>query len=47
MEKETLTRKGGYLKYWNNDWKGKKAGRLDGAMECRNTVLTRNKVERE
>ena len=23
---ETLTRKGVYLKYWNDDWKGKRAG---------------------
>ena len=30
METEKLTCKGGYLKYWNNDWKGKRAGRLDG-----------------
>ena len=47
VEGETLTRKGGYLKYWNNGWKGKKAGRLDGAKECRHIVPTGNKVERE
>ena len=29
-KRETLTRKGGYLKYWNNDWKGKRTGRYDG-----------------
>ena len=39
--------KGGYLKYWNNDWKGKRAGRYDGAKEYRHTVHTGNKVERE
>ena len=27
VERKTLTRKGGYLKYWNNNWKGKRAGR--------------------
>ena len=42
-----LTHKGGYLKYWNNDWKGKRVGRYDGAMECRHIVLTGNKVEKE
>ena len=26
--------KGGYLKYWNNDWNRKKAGRYDGEKEC-------------
>ena len=44
---ETLTCKGGYLKYWNNDWKRERAGRRDGAMECRHTVPIGNKVERE
>ena len=44
---KTLTRKGEYLKYRNNDWKGKRAGRLDGTKECRHTVPTGNKVERE
>ena len=44
---ERFTQKGGYLKYWNNDWKGKRAGRLDGAKECRQTVPTGNKVKRE
>ena len=33
MERKTLTYKGGYLKYWNDDWKGKRAGRYDGAKE--------------
>ena len=47
VERETLTRKGGYLKYSNNDWKGKRAGKLDGAKECRHTVHTGSKVERE
>ena len=47
VERKTLTHKGGYLKYWNNDWKGKRAGRYDGMKECRHTVPTRNKVERE
>ena len=46
MKRKTLTRKGEYLKYWNNDWKGKKAGRLDEAKECRLIVPTGNKVER-
>ena len=23
MERKTLTHKGGYFKYWNDDWKGK------------------------
>ena len=39
MERKMLTHKGGYLKYWNDDWKGKRAGRYDGAKECRHTVL--------
>ena len=47
MKRKTLTRKGGYLKYWNNDWKRKRAGRHDGAKECKHTVPTGNKVERE
>ena len=47
VKRETFTHKGGYLKYWNNDWKGKRAGRLDGAKEYRHTVPTGNKVERE
>ena len=34
---------GRYLKYWNNDWKGKRAGRYDGAKECRHIVSTENK----
>ena len=43
----TLTRKGGYLKYWNADWKKKRAGRLDGAKECRHIMPTGNQVEKE
>ena len=44
MERK-FTHKGGYLKYWNDDWKEKRAGRYDGAKECRHTVPTGNKVE--
>ena len=47
VEREKLIYKGGYVKYWNNDWKGKRAGRLDEAKECKHTVPTGNKVERE
>ena len=47
VEKETHTCKGGYLKYRNNDWKKKRAGRLDGVNKCIHTVPTGNKVERE
>ena len=47
VEKETHTCKGGYLKYRNNDWKKKRAGRLDGVKKCIHTVPTGNKVERE
>ena len=47
VKRKTLIHKDEYLKYWNNDWKGKKAGRYDGAKECRQTVPTENKVERE
>ena len=46
MEGKMLTHKGGYLKYWNNDWKGKRAGRHDIVKECRHIVSTGNKVER-
>ena len=46
VEKKTLTHKGGYFKYWNDDWKGKRAGRYDGAKECRHIVPTGNKVKR-
>ena len=42
MERKMLTHKGGYFKYWNDDWKGKRAGRYDGAKECRHIVPTRN-----
>ena len=45
MKRKTLTHKGGYLKYWNNDWKGKRAGRYDGAKECRHIVPTGNKMK--
>ena len=47
MERKTLTYKGGYLKYWNNDWKEKRAGRYNGAKECRHIVPAGNKVEKE
>ena len=40
------THKGGYLKYWNNDWKGERVSKLDGVKEHRHTVPTGNKVER-
>ena len=43
VERKTLTHKGGYFKYCNDDWKGKRAGRYDGAKECRHIVSTRNK----
>ena len=46
VERKTLTHKGGYLKYCNDDWKGKRAGRYDGAKECRHIASTGNKVER-
>ena len=36
VETETLTRKGGYLKYWDNDWKGKELADL---MERRNVDI--------
>ena len=45
--KEMHSHNGGYLKYRNNDWKGEKAGRHDGAKECKCTVPTENKMERE
>ena len=47
VERKTLTYKGGYLKYLNNDWKGKRAGRYDGTKEWRHTVSTGNKLEKE
>ena len=37
VERETLTRKGGYLKYWNNDWKGERE--LANLMERRNVDI--------
>ena len=46
VERKTHTHKGGYLKYWNNDWKGKRADRYDGAKECRHIMPTGNNVER-
>ena len=45
MERETHTHKGWYLKYRNNDWKEKRAGRHDEAQECRYTEPTGNKVK--
>ena len=27
---------------WNDDWKGKRAGRYDGEKECKHIVPTRN-----
>ena len=42
MQRKMLTHKGGYLKYWYNDWKRKRAGRYDGVKECRHIVPTRN-----
>ena len=45
--RETHSHKDGYLKCMNNDWKGKRAGRHDGAKKYRCTVPTENKVERE
>ena len=47
MERETHTHKRWYLKYRNNDWKGERAGRHNGAKKCRYTVPTGNKVEKE
>ena len=47
VERKTLTHKGWYLKYWNNDWKGKRAGRYDGAKECKHIAPTGNKVKRK
>ena len=29
VERKMLIHKGGYFKYWNDDWKGKRAGRYD------------------
>ena len=36
VERKMLARKNGYLKYWNNNWKGKRAGRH---MERRNVDI--------
>ena len=47
VEGEMHTCKGRYLKYRNNNWKGERMGRHDGVKECRYTVPTGNKVERE
>ena len=47
VERKMLSHKGGYLKHWNNDWKGKRIGRYDGAKECRHIVPTGNTVVRE
>ena len=40
---------GRYLKYWKDDWKGKRAGRYDGAKECRRIVPqeTKEKVVKQ
>ena len=43
MERKTLIHKGGYFKYWNNDWKVNRADRYDGAKECRHSVPTGKK----
>ena len=42
-KRETHTYKNWYLKYKDNDWKGKRAGRHDEAKECRYTVPTGKK----
>ena len=34
-----LTHKGGYFEYWNNDWKGKRAGRYDVDIFLRNVEI--------
>ena len=47
VEREKLTLKSGYLKYWSNHWKGKRAGRFDRSKECRHIVPTGNKVKME
>ena len=46
-EGETHSHKGGYRKCRNNDWKGERAGRHDGAKESRCTVPTGNKGRKE
>ena len=45
VERETHTRESGYLKYRNNYWKGKRAGRLDGAKECRHSLLCLQEIK--
>ena len=47
VQRDTHTHKSWYFKYRNNDWKGERAGRHNGAKECNYTVPTGNKVERE
>ena len=47
VEGETHTHKDWYLKYRKIDWNREKAGRYDGAKECRYIVPTGNKVGRE
>ena len=47
VEGETHTHKDWYLKYRNNDWKVKRAGRHVGAKECRYIVPTGNKMKRK
>ena len=36
MERKTLTHRGGYFKYWNDDWKGRE---LADMMEQRNVDI--------
>ena len=43
VERKTPTHKDEYLKYWNNDWKRKRARTYDGAKECRHIMSTGNK----
>ena len=45
VERETHTNKSGYLKYWNNEWKGKRAGRHDGLKEC--DILRLQEIKRK
>ena len=39
VERNTHTHKSWYFKYRNNDWKGERAGRYDGAKECTVDIL--------
>ena len=45
MKRKTLTHKSGYFKYWNDDWKGKRAGRYDGAKKCRHCVYRKQSAK--